>query len=85
MGDLLVLRGPGASRPGASRPAVIPAGAAAFVAVDDPADRLLWREPAPDPRQGAEGVAAPFLVHIAIEDAMHAEFVRTMDGLKVMQ
>jgi hypothetical protein len=74
MGDLLILRSPAAS------PAATPAGAVAFVAADDPADRLLWWEPAPDPhlagalcyrallRLGAEGVAAPFL-YIVEQDA----------------
>ncbi len=79
MGDLLILRGPAAS------PAATPAGAVAFVAADDPADRLLWWEPAPDPhpagavcyrvllRLGADGVAAPFLYTVEQDAAPEHE------------
>lgn len=75
MGDLLILRGPAAT----------PAGAVAFVAADDPADRLLWWEPAPDPhpagavsyrallRLGAGGVAAPFLYTVEQDAAPEHE------------
>ena len=79
MGDLLLLCGPAAS------PAATPAGAVAFVAADDPADRLLWWEPAPDPhpvgavsyrallRLGAEGVSAPFLYTVEQDAAPEHE------------
>ena len=79
MGDLLVLRGPAAG------PAAPPAGAVAFVASDDPADRLLWWEPAPGPRPagavcyrallrlGADGVAAPFLYTVEQDAAPEHE------------
>ena len=79
MGDLLILCGPAAS------PAATPVGAVAFVAADDPADRLLWWEPAPDPhpvgavsyrallRLGAGGVAAPFLYTVEQDAAPEHE------------
>ena len=79
MGDLLILCGPAAS------PAATPAGAVAFVASDDPADRLLWWEPAPGPhpagavcyrallRLGAGGVAAPFLYTVEQDAAPEHE------------